>query len=62
MKQDTILILKVLITFLKKLVMGQGSFSAKCTGLKNQLTYCDETKNGSKLTDSQSLKAVGLRR
>ena len=33
MKQDTCLILKLLITFLKELVMGQGSFSAKCTHL-----------------------------
>ena len=32
-KQDTFLILKLLITFLKDLVVGQGSFSAKCTGL-----------------------------
>ena len=32
-KQDTFLILKLLITFLKKLVVGQGSFSAKWTGL-----------------------------
>ena len=33
MKQDTFLMLKLLITFLKELVMGQGSFSAKCTHL-----------------------------
>ena len=33
MKQDTFLILKLLTTFLKELVVGQGSFSAKCTGL-----------------------------
>ena len=32
-KQDTFLILKLLIKFLKELVLGQGSFSAKCTGL-----------------------------
>ena len=32
-KQDTFLILKLLITFLKELVVGQGSFSAHCTGL-----------------------------
>ena len=32
-KQDTFLILKLLITFLKELVVGQGSFLAKCTGL-----------------------------
>ena len=32
-KQDTFLILKLLITFLKELVVGQGSFSAECTGL-----------------------------
>ena len=32
-KQDTFLILKLLITFLKELVVGQGSFWAKCTGL-----------------------------
>ena len=32
-QQDTFLILKLLITFLKELVLGQGSFSAKCTGL-----------------------------
>ena len=30
--QDTFLILKLLITFLKELVLGQVSFSAKCTG------------------------------
>ena len=33
MNQDTFLILKLLITFLKELVVGQWSFSAKCTGL-----------------------------
>ena len=33
MKQDTFLILKLLTTFLKELVVGQGSFTAKCTGL-----------------------------
>ena len=33
-KQDTFLILKLLIAFLKELVLGQGSFSAKCTGLQ----------------------------
>ena len=32
-KQDTFLILKLLITFLKDLVVSQGSFSTKCTGL-----------------------------
>ena len=32
-KQDTFLTLKLLITFLKELGVGQGSFSAKCTGL-----------------------------
>ena len=32
MKQDTFMILKLLITFLKELVVGQVSFSAKCTG------------------------------
>ena len=31
--QETFLILKLLITFLKELVVGQGSFSAKCTDL-----------------------------
>ena len=30
MKQDTFLILKLLLTFLKELVLGKGSFSAKC--------------------------------
>ena len=34
MKRDTFLILKLLLTFLKELVVGQGSFSAKCTGLQ----------------------------
>ena len=33
MKHDTLPILKLLITFLKELVMDQGSFSAKCTRL-----------------------------
>ena len=33
MKQDTFLILKLSITFIKELFVGQGSFSAKCTGL-----------------------------
>ena len=28
--------LKLLITFLKELVVGQGSFSAKCTGLTDE--------------------------
>ena len=32
-KQDTFLILKLLITFLKEIVDGQRSFSAKSTGL-----------------------------
>ena len=42
--------------------MGQGSFSAKCTGLYNQLhvTYCDETNNGSQLTDARAKKQLGL--
>ena len=34
-KQDTFLILKLLLTFLKELVVGQGLFSAKFTGLYN---------------------------
>ena len=34
MKQDT-----TVETFLKKLVMGQGSFSAKCTRLILELTF-----------------------
>ena len=33
MKQDTFLIIKLLMTVLKELIMGQGSFLAKCTGL-----------------------------
>ena len=33
MKQDTFLILKLLLTFLKELVVGKGSFSAKCPRL-----------------------------
>ena len=36
MKQDNFLILKLLITFLKELVVGQGSFSAKCARLEKQ--------------------------
>ena len=35
-KQDTFLILKLLLPFLKELVLGQGSFLAKCTGLQCQ--------------------------
>ena len=38
-KKDTFLILKLLITFLKELVVGQGSFSAKCTGYKGGIIY-----------------------
>ena len=39
MKHDTFLILKLLIKFLKELVVGQGLFSAKspCLFLKNRL-------------------------
>ena len=33
MKQDTFLILKLLIIFLNELNVSQGSFPAKCTGL-----------------------------
>ena len=33
MKQDTFLILKLLINFFKELVVCQWSFLAKCTGL-----------------------------
>ena len=47
-KQDTFLILKLLITFVKELVLGQGSFSAKCTGLGfnfgNQLPVCHQNR------------------
>ena len=39
MKQDTVLILKLLITYLKELVVGQGSFSAKCIGLFIQINW-----------------------
>ena len=39
LKKDTFLILKLLITFLKELVVGQGSFSAKCTGYKDGIIY-----------------------
>ena len=38
-KQDTFLIPKLLITFLKELVVGQGSFSAECTGLLRFYTW-----------------------
>ena len=37
MKHDTFLILKLLIKFLKELVVGQGLFSAKSPCLKGQL-------------------------
>ena len=32
-KQDIFLILKLLLTFFKELVVGEGSFSAKCPRL-----------------------------
>ena len=39
MKQDTFLVLKLLKTFLKELVVGQGSFSAICTVLLLSLHF-----------------------
>ena len=40
MKLDTFLIPKLFITFLKELVVGQGSFSAECTGLLYLFLFC----------------------
>ena len=40
MKLDTFLIPKLLITILKELVVGQGSFSAKYTGLLYLFLFC----------------------
>ena len=39
MKQDTLLILKLLLTFLKELVVGKRSFSAKCPLLNINILY-----------------------
>ena len=41
MKQDTFLILKLLITFLKELVVDQGSFSAICTGIMTRRAFAN---------------------
>ena len=41
MKQDTFLILKLLLTFLKELVVGKWSFSAKCPRLLEIIAVCD---------------------
>ena len=50
MKQDTFLILKLLLTFLKELVVGKGSFSAKCP----RLIY-ETNKTNIKCTTSKRL-------
>ena len=41
MKQDTFLILKLLITFLKELVVDQGSLSAICTGIMTRRAFAN---------------------
>ena len=66
MKQGTFLLLKLLITFLNELVMGQLSFSAKCTGLllhiyfkSMALQQCDKTLSHDKFnTQSSELAAL----
>ena len=54
-KQDIFLILKLWITFLKELVVSQGSFLAKCTGLYSIHT---DVMSGVVLENTRDIKCI----